>query len=44
MIFVGATMIFVGAIYPLNFDSGSSVCLATVWIIFTTILNVILAS
>jgi len=32
------------AIYPLNFYSGSSMCPATVWIIFTIILNVILAS
>jgi len=31
-------------IYPLNFYSGSSVCPATVWIIFTRILNIILAS
>jgi len=32
------------AIYPLNFYSGSSMCPTTVWIIFTRILNVILAS
>jgi len=32
------------AIYPLNFCSGSSMCLAEVWIIFTRILNVISAS
>jgi len=32
------------AIYPLMFCSGSSVCPATVWIIFIRILNVILAS
>jgi len=32
------------AIYPLNFYFGSSMCLATVWIIFTRILNVILTS
>jgi len=31
-------------IYPLNFYSGSSMCPATVWIIFTRILNIILAS
>jgi len=31
-------------IYPLKFYSGSSMCPATVWIIFTKILNVILAS
>jgi len=30
--------------FPLNFYSGSSMCQATVWIIFTRILNVILAS
>jgi len=34
----------VKAIYLLNFYSGSSVCPATVWIIFTRILNVTLAS
>jgi len=34
----------VKAIYPLKFYSGSSVCPATVWISFTRILNVILAS
>jgi len=34
----------VKAIYPLNFYSGLPVCPATVWIIFTRILNVILAS
>jgi len=33
----------VKAIYPLNFYFGSSVCQATVWNIFTKILNVILA-
>jgi len=42
------TVIFVElavkAIYPFNFYSGSSVCPATVWIVFTKILNVILAS
>jgi len=32
------------AIYPLDFYSGSSVCPATVWIILTRNLNVILAS
>jgi len=32
------------AIYPLNFYSGSSMCPATEWIIFTKILNVILVS
>jgi len=32
------------AIYPLKFYSGSSVYPATVWIIFTRILNVILAT
>jgi len=32
------------AIYPLNFYSGSSVCPATVWIIFTRVLNIMLAS
>jgi len=41
-------MIFLGGvaegIYPLNFYSRSSVCPATVWIIFTRILNVMLAS
>jgi len=31
------------AIYPLNFNSGSSMCPTTVWIIFTRILNVLLA-
>jgi len=31
------------AIYLLHFYSGSSMCLGTVWIIFTRILNVILA-
>jgi len=34
----------VKAIYPLNFYSGSSVCPAAAWIIFTRNLNVILAS
>jgi len=34
----------VKAIPPLNIHSGSSVCPATVWIIFTRILNVISAS
>jgi len=34
----------VKSIYPLNFYSGSSVCPAAVWIIFTRILNVVLAS
>jgi len=38
------SLIVVKAIYPLNFYSGSSVCPATVCIIFTRILNVILAS
>jgi len=37
-------MILVKVIYPLNFYSGSCVCSATVGIIFTRILNVILAS
>jgi len=32
------------AIYPLNFYSGPSVCPATVWIIFTRILNEMLLS
>jgi len=32
------------AIFPLNFYSGSSIRSATVWIIFTRILNVILAT
>jgi len=31
-------------IYPLNFYSGSSACPAAVWIIFTRVLNVKLAS
>jgi len=30
----------VKALYPLNLYSGSCVCPATVWIIFTRILNV----
>jgi len=34
----------VEAIYSLSFYSGSSVCPAAVWIIFTRILKVILAS
>jgi len=36
--------IAVKAIYPINFYSGASVRPATVWIIFTRILNAILAS